>query len=217
MRLAYLPSLLILVAAPAFATDVDLTHSGSSGTIGDARFETSDLRSTGTGVIEPFLREQNTPVEKGFNSDNVSGPDMADVKVGHWTHSVPVRNLAESDFGFGRVISLFLDVNQSGSAPLVSLDELRIYAAPSPSLNTSADLGASNLIYDMGAGNRVLLNGNLTTGSGSGDMTCFLPASLFDAYDGQYFYLYAKFGASGGTYATNGGFEEWSALLKKPH
>src|SRR5580765_5448049 len=104
MRLAYLSSLLILAAAPAFATDVDLTHSHSSGTIGDARFETSDNRSSGTGVIEPFLREQNTPVEKGFNSDNVSGPDLADVKTGNWTHSVAVRNLAEEDIGFGRVI-----------------------------------------------------------------------------------------------------------------
>ena len=210
MRLVHFASSLVLLATPAFATDVDLTSPGQSGTIGAAEFSNDDNQSSGTGVIEPFVRIQKTPQEHGFNTDAVVGSgDLSDTKAGTWTHSVRTDDLADS----GGFVRLFLDINQSGSSPLISLDEMRIYTSSNPAISSLAQLTAQNLIYDMGFGNRVLMNAVIESGSGSGDMHCSLPVGLFP--DGQYLYLYTKFGSSGAPYATNGGFEEWSALLKK--
>lgn len=105
-----------------------------------------------------------------------------------------------------------LDINQTGANPLLSLDELRVYTAPAPDLSTNATLFGQNLIYDIGAGNRILLDFSLGSGSGSGEMFFYLPMSLFTGLEDSYLYLYSKFGASGGDYATNDGFEEWAQI-----
>ena len=215
MRFTSLATLLVLLAAPAFATTVDLTTPNSHGFIGSAEFSTNDRQSAGTGVIEPFLRVQANPTEHGFNSDGPLNGDLSQVKGGTWTHSVAVEDLAIQNFGSGDVIQLFLDVNQAGSSPLISLDELRLYTASSPNITSLAQLGFENLVYDMGFGNRVLLNHNLESGSGSGDMTALVPASGLAGHDAEYFYLYCKFGTSGAPYTANSGFEEWAGLLKK--
>jgi hypothetical protein len=131
---------------------------------------------------------------------------------GPWTHSVLVGDLTPTLHDGVLSIQFLLDINQTGSHPLVSLDELKVYTAANPSLSTHAAVFASNLLYDMGAGNRILLDFSLNSGSGSGDMYCWLPASLFAGLDTQFLYLYSKFGASGGDYVTNDGFEEWAHI-----
>jgi hypothetical protein len=50
------------------ATVVDLTGSNDSGTINGAQFVFTTPQPTGTGVIQPFLRLENSPVEQGYNS-----------------------------------------------------------------------------------------------------------------------------------------------------
>jgi hypothetical protein len=217
LRSLHLALALILLAVPAFAIDVDLTSSFSSGTIGDAQFMTTDLQPTGTGVIKPFVRiQKNSGVEHGFNTDKspLNG-DLADVKSGPWTHSVRVSDLEVENIGSGPVYRFLLDINQSGSSPLLSLNELRLFTASNPAIGSLAVLNAQNLIYDMGAGNRILLNHNIESGSGSGDMYCFLPTSLFSGTETQYLYLYSKFGTSGAPYTANSGFEEWAYVEGK--
>jgi hypothetical protein len=191
------------------AVDVDLRTAGAQGSIGAATFQQMDQQPTGTGVIEPFLRVQNNRQEQGFNTDHqpLTG-DLADVKGGPWTHAVRVSDLTNALYT--GVVQLLLDINQTGSNPELSLDELRIFTSPDPAISNKATLFAQNQIYDMGAGNRVLLDYSLNSGSGSGDMYCYLPANLFDGLGAQYLYLYCKFGASGGSFATNSGFEEWA-------
>src|SRR6266480_683031 len=49
---------------------------------GPARFDFMTQQPTGTGVIKPFLRVQNTPVERGYNT---SGGIPFDDKAGPWT------------------------------------------------------------------------------------------------------------------------------------
>src|SRR5262245_40411795 len=138
MRLVHFASSLVLLAVPAYAIDVDLTSPGQTGTIGAAEFSNDNNQSSGTGLINPFLRVQQSGSEQGFNTDAATGSgDLANVKGGSWTHSVRTGDLADS----GGFVRLFLDVNQSGSSPLVSLDELRIYTASSPNLTTFAQLG----------------------------------------------------------------------------
>ena len=70
-----------------------------------------------------------------------------------------------------------------------------------------ATLNAQNLIYDMGAGNKIYLNYLLESGSGSGDMYFYLPWSLFVGLETQYVILYSKFGITGGDYDSNDGKE----------
>ncbi len=209
---ALLISGVFLGATASFATDLDLTTDGATGAIGVASFEQTDAHS-GTGLIDPFVRLQANGDEQGFNTDHspLNG-DLADVKPGAWTHSLRITELVPGDRAGVFSVRFLLDINQRGSHPLLSLDELKVFTAPDPDISTNASLFAQNLLYDMGAGNRVLLDSSLNSGSGSGDMFFYLPYSLFMGLDSQYLYLYSKLGASGGDYATNGGFEEWAHI-----
>ena len=99
---------------------------------------------------------------------------------------------------------------------LLSLDVFQVYTSNSATIHTLADLQATNLIYDMGADNKVYLNYALESGSGSGDMLAYLPVSLFAGKENQYLYLYSRFGVTGGNYASNDGFEEWARLEGSP-
>ena len=54
-----------LVPIAGYATIVDLTGSNDSGSINGAQFVFTTHQPTGTGVIEAFLRIENTPTEFG--------------------------------------------------------------------------------------------------------------------------------------------------------
>ncbi len=205
---------LFVGATGAGAADLDLTTAGASGFIAAALFLQSDPQPTGTGVIDPFVRLMNDGSEQGFNTDHspLKG-DLADVKPGPWTHSLLVGALLPVLHEGVLYMRFLLDINQTGANPLLSLDELRIYTSADPALSSNAALFAENLAYDIGAGNRVLLDYSLNSGSGSGDMFLYLPASVFAGLEDQYLYLYSKFGSSGGVYATNDGFEEWAHVM----
>jgi hypothetical protein len=58
--------LLSFVTAVGYATVVDLTGSNDGGTINGAQFVFTTPQPTGTGVIEPFLRLENSPVRTGL-------------------------------------------------------------------------------------------------------------------------------------------------------
>jgi hypothetical protein len=66
-------ALLTLVGTAAFAaaapaTALDLVNAGDSGFVNGAFFQQVPDQSTGTGVIEPFLRVQANGTEQGFNT-----------------------------------------------------------------------------------------------------------------------------------------------------
>jgi len=164
----------------------------------------------------PFVRIQHNVMEMGFNTDATPGSgDLADVKAGSWTHSVQVSDMQPMLYNGVLSYRFVLDINQASSNPLLSIDELRIFISATPNISSLATLNAQNLIYDMGVGNKVYLDYNLNNGSGSGDMFCFLPVSLFAGLSTQYMYLYSKMGATGSPYGSNDGFEEW-AFFEEP-
>ena len=68
---------LIVCATAGWATIVDLTGSNESGTINGAQFAFTAPQPTGTGVIEPFLRVENTPTEQGYNTSGGTPFDVA--------------------------------------------------------------------------------------------------------------------------------------------
>src|SRR5262249_23606557 len=127
-----------------------------------------------------------------------------------------------------------LDINQnnSGGDALLSLDELRLYVSPT-NIDTASNnfangynsatgtLGGLSPSYDMNPGlsstNYVQLNGDLKPGSGTIDMTLFVPVSDLGTNPNSFIYLYAQFG--GHTFTSdqgnvggvaNDGFEEWA-------
>jgi len=226
-----------LLASPASATILDLTAAGTCPTptntagcsINGAYYNQTTEQSTGTGVIEPFVRIQANTNESGINTD---GPYTLDEKTGTWTHSTLV-----SDFGAitpfagssTQYVRFLLDINEnSGSSnELLVLNQLKIYTSATANLNTVALLGSSaTLRYNLDAGtdSSVLLNYDLNSGSGSGDLTVYVPASLFAGTGSQYLYLYSQFGcitnvttcAGQGTfsagYDSSDGFEEWAKI-----
>lgn len=218
-------ALLVIVstAPPASAFILDLTVAGAGGSIGNAFFQQVDPQSTGSGVIDPFVRIHANGWEQGFNTDYrpLTG-DLGDVNSSAtFTHSILV-----SDFGVvsnpapggGDAIRFLLDINQTASHSLLSLDEFKIFTASDPDIHTNADLfSTGNLIYEMGmdvtgAPNKIYLDYNLNPGSGGGDMFAYVPTTLFAGHQDDYLYLYSKFGATGGDYATNDGYEEWARV-----
>ncbi|MBR0659909.1 hypothetical protein, partial [Neoroseomonas oryzicola] len=140
--------------------------------------------------------------------------------------------------GTGKFFEFRLDINQLSNSPLLSLDRLQLYLGNSATLNNfntdplhagDAFGSAAQLVYnlDAGANNTIYLNYNLEPGSGKSDMYFYVPVELVYGADGvaggaganvdlintsifNYVYLYSEFGSTGGAYATNDGFEEWS-------
>ena len=90
---------IIICSTVGCATVVDLTGSNDSGTINGAQFVFTTPQHTGTGVIQPFLRLENSPVEQGYNT---SGGTPFDDKAGPWTHDLTFGDLQNTQVTFGR-------------------------------------------------------------------------------------------------------------------
>jgi len=89
-RVALIVALGACVGGNSHATIVDSTGANDSGTINGAQFVFTTPQPTGTGVIQPFLRIENTPTEQGYNT---SGGTPFDDKAGRWTHDLTLGEL----------------------------------------------------------------------------------------------------------------------------
>ena len=200
----------LLATTPAQATIVDLIH-GDSGIINGAQFDWTPEQPTGTGNIQPFLRVHNDPVEQGYNTSGAPVP--FDDKVGPWTHNVTFANLQATTVIVGNTsyFKLLLDINQSNSHPLLSLDQLQFYTSPTGSQTTTNISSLGTLRYSFSPGDAVYLDASRNHGSGSGDMFAYLPTSAFAGTSSSDFvYLYSHLG---NTHPSNDGFEEWSLVV----
>lgn len=202
---------LAVSTSTAHATILDLTTVGASGFIGTAFFQQVDPSSTGSGVIDPFVRIKGKAVVEGYNTDG--RPTFFDENSSPvFTHSllvsdVPIVNIGGTDYR-----EFLLDINQRRRRPLLSLDELQIYLnATDGDLTTTTLASLGTLIYDLDAieESRIELDYSLNHGSGSGDMFAYIPSSLFTGSDTQFVYFYSKFGVNN---RNNDGFEEWAVL-----
>jgi hypothetical protein len=212
---------LLLSGAALHAEVVDLTTAGSSGTIGQSFFQQIDPQSTGTGVIDPFLRVQANTSEQGYNTSASSPP--FDAKAGTWTHNLKMTDLDLVTLNNQTYYRFLLDINQNqgGDSELLTLHTLQLYTGAVGSQTTTDLSQLGTLRYDMdsavlggAADSKIELNYLLNPGSGAGDMFAYIPTSLFlgaDAMD--YVYLYCEFGPN---YDSNDGFEEWSIQAPRP-
>jgi hypothetical protein len=209
-------ALMALTAPAARATDLDLT-AGGSGSLqpGIDLFTTTDSQSTGTGVIQSFVRiSTNNDTVQGYNTD--ARPLQFDENSSpQFTRSLQLSNVPTVTIGGVVYREFLLDINQTGADPLISLNELQIFMG-----NTGSPIGATvgaggtlnfgsqaTLIYDMDANgdNTIELNYLLNAGSGSGDLFVYIKDSLFTG--GTNVTLYSKFGDPNNN---NDGFEEWA-------
>ena len=233
---------LLVFGAMAYATDCDLTAPLSSCTVDDAIYQSTEPTPTGSGVIDSFVRvSSNDPTEQGFNTSY--RPVSFDENTSPtFTHDILLAGTEVMNVGGTDYYVFHLDINQTGSEPLLSLDEVQIFTSSTggqhPDTFTSGVLDISgNLVYrlDDGADNEVVLNYNINGGSGQGDMILLVPVADFGAVDPNttYVYLYSAFGGMGtdcidsyydatgqnandpitSSCANNDGYEEWYRVL----
>jgi hypothetical protein len=213
------------VASAAYVSStIDLTTTGSTGSSQGALFYQADPHPTGTGYIDPFVRIQMRGFERGYNTD--ARPVEFETKdENQWTHSLLLANLDPVTIGSTQYYKFSLDINEQGNATgsKLSMNDFRVYLGDSPSLTGWNDgFGANSVkVYDIDAGKQgnktidvtVELNYRLGHGSGSGDMSVYVPVDLFQRYGSQfkYVYLYSSFGNPN---QSDAGFEEWWAQTR---
>ncbi len=195
---------------------LDLTTAGSSGYIDLAYFVQVDPQTTGTGMIDPFVRlSTNQGISQGYNTD-ARPLELDENSSPQFTRSLLLNNVPSVSLNGTLYREFLLDINQQGTlaGSLLSLDTIEIYLAGAGDL-TGYPASLGTLIYDMDAGadNWILLNYRLGCGSGSGDMLAYIPDSLFDESYGNYVYLYSRFGEHA---ANTAGFEEWAVRVSGP-
>lgn len=228
-------ALALSVGVGAQAATIDLTTANASGMINGATYTQVPPQSTGSGVIDPFVRiRDNQATVQGYNTrvNNTYQNDGTDT----YNHEVTVGSVGfidiNGDAAGGEVMRFLLDINQTKANPLLLLSEVQIFLSTSPNQSIEPvlaqgallPLASSALVYQMDAGdnNGAQLNYALNSGSGSGDMTLDIPLSMFagafaslglnspEAQNGAYLYLYSKFEGN------NDGFEEWSHFSGNP-
>jgi hypothetical protein len=198
---------MLAAGTPSQALMVDLTTLGASGSIGNAFFTQVNHQVAGTGVRDTFVRIEKSDWERGLNTDGSYSMD----EVAGSTHSIRVSDFGRVDRGGVESIRFLLNVNQMDTNPLVSLDKMKIFVAPSGDYHSIAELNDyGTLIYEIGQSNRVKLNSALETEDAVGDMFAYLPSNLFAGHEDEFLYLYSGFGYSGGTLSTNSRWEEWA-------
>jgi len=204
--------------------------SDASRSANGAIFSFADPRPTGTGYIDPFLREQGSPTEVGVNTSikaqTVNNTILYDNKDPvNYTHDLAINTLLPVN-GYYKFA---LDVNQVANGN-ISLIRFQIFVSGNTFDNTAAGAAALGalissttspvpLAFDMngdGVTHRVDITSN--SGSGSGDMTVLVPAANITGHG--YLWLVAGFGqlAKGQDlgYESNDGFEEWNAVTGTP-
>jgi hypothetical protein len=222
--------------APA-STVIDLTTAGASNGVGSlanlgGNFIVQQIspQSTGTGVIDSFLRIQQDGTERGFNT-SVNNPPLDD-KAGNFTRALLLSEIPTVTIGGTDYLQFLLDINQNGNNKL-SLNQIEILqAASDPGLNFTiaeasttqeAVLGLtggteifqmSNATKSLNDAFEIQMDFSLNSGSGSGDMFLYVPKSDFLSNLDNVI-LFAQFGAPPGAFSSNDGFEEW-AVLKPP-
>ena len=147
-------------------------------------FQQTDTQPTGSGTIHSFLRidgaSSKNATQQGFNTD--ARPLQFDEnKSKNFTRSLRLDELPQTTLNGKTYRVILLDINQKASAPLLSLDDLRVFVGGRGDLGGYANgkLAGLNPVYNLNAGagadNWVKLNYKLNHGSGSGDMKLYVP------------------------------------------
>jgi len=138
LKHALLAAIVILPSIAAFATELDLSGSATSGSLtgavgGTAIFSETSTHPAGTGVFDPFLTinsQGNSKIERGYNTDGHTALYL-DQQRPEWNTLLKVSDLAKINIEGTNYYAFELDANEpSGSAKvLLSVDNIRIYTS----------------------------------------------------------------------------------------
>ena len=201
-------ALSLVLAAPASAVELDCTLGCAEVSFDGAIWSTNDNQSTGTGVIQSFVRISGNSLE--VDGHNTSARPLLNDENNSpiFTRSLLLSNVPLVDIGGTLYYEFLLDINQKDKDPLLSLSGVEICVSTDPSLS-EADGCPGTTKYSMTGGNYVLLDYGLNSGSGSGDLFMYIPLSTLGAAGTNYVYLYSIFGEVA-PFGNNDGFEEWA-------
>ncbi|MBC2665277.1 hypothetical protein H7F51_07080 [Novosphingobium flavum] len=228
-----------------FYYDLTTKTGDSTEELGGALFLTQPAEgSSGTGLIQAFVRLQASGTEDGYNTSGrpIDGDYELNTSLS-FTHNLKITDIPTLEINGTLYYEFRLDINQTNNSPLISLDQLKIYTSTTGSLTAEitdpAFTGATTPIYnlDTGTNKSVLLDYSLQAGSGKSDLFVYVPVASFGTTtNNTVVYLYSSFGEIGaidasdglvslsgdtvsdiyGDYATNDGFEEWSVAKQIP-
>jgi hypothetical protein len=234
-------ALLLLTAGCAHAATLNLTsvvvdtvpvsnytgHNNQTyvgGDINGVLFQRS-VPGSGSGQFRMLFRmeDDNDPgvTEAGYNRGGI----MDSKTPNGFDPLVRLQDLVQNTEGGFYMFALDANENNGGNNRYISLDMFKIYVGglndPSPLPANQANLGQlGTQVYTFSTNDRVLLDANTGSGSGTADMYVFVPTSLFSGFaPDSYVYVYAEHGGYTGTspggFGASSGFEEW-ATLKVP-
>jgi hypothetical protein len=224
--LAYSPG-----TASAGFIDLTPTASTSSGVQaadngGNFIVTNTTLQPTGTGVIDSFLRIQQTGQERGYNTS--AGTPLDDVG-GIFTRNLQLGAIPTVTIGGVVYREFLLDVNQITNGT-ISLNQVQIFtssaavgtaytlAEASPTQNAEISFANANEVFQLSSRNTSAATSyeiaiDSGHGSGSGDMYLYVKDSLFTGLGaGTYVTLFSQLGLPPGYYPSNAGFEEWAVM-----
>jgi len=168
--------------------------------------------SAGTGTFNSFVRVQGSPTEQGYNTN---GTLQFDTKSGVWTHAIKVSDIPVVNISGTNYWEIFADINDSNNAKQISLNDLEVWFTTSATLTGYPFAAPAEKIYDFAGA--ITIN-DVNQGSGRGDLRYRIPLTGItippacgygNATCATYFVLYSRWGTTGATYASDGGFEEW--------
>ena len=215
------------VPRQAAADELDCTTGCLETSMFGLLWSTVPLQPTGTGVIDSFLRIQQTPLEEGMNTD--FRPVTHDEKTDpNYTRDITFGELRQVTLDDGiTYYELLLDLNEpsgAGDQSFISLIGLKLCMSPDGQQYNEAGGGCAETgspvvqKYDLDASdpdNTVHLDYDyLDNGSGASDLFVYVPISLFPgATPETYFYLWSQFGRGDDEYKSQDGFEEWATRI----
>jgi len=207
-----------------------ISYASSEGTV---FFCDRDLRSAGTGVIDPFLRVNrdgdnadgtDSTFSSGFNTDatHQDGVPATNDFDASQSNALDVDDIL---FGtppgeVGQFAIFTVDINQKGSegslADILSLNQFELYNCGD---NDYTTLSGCTLFFDLfNSGDWVNFDYRNHTGSGAGDIDIYIPAgvgfgsdfiALLDGWGCDPFTACDPSDAETGLFADNDGFQEW--------
>jgi len=243
VALAVLAVLTIAVPASAY---INLSYDGAEVTCGETIFmQNSPNTAAGTGTFDPFLQigpAANMLVVQGYSTDYLY--DKKDYQSGFQfettepTHALLLSRVPQIEIGGVVYREFFGDFNEvsAESDRFISVDDLQIYLTSNPepydytygtefgtfSGNPDAMLNVWSLDNCSGSyeDTYILVNGDLTPGSGKKDIAVYIPDSMFEDEDTcdygeagceKYVIFYSKYGV---TEPNSDGFEEWAVQIR---
>ena len=176
LKRALLAAIVILPSIAAFATELDLSGSATSGSLtgavgGTAIFSETSTHPAGTGVFDPFLTinsQGNSKIERGYNTDGHTALYL-DQQRPEWNTLLKVSDLAKINIEGTNYYAFELDANEPNGTErdhspksLLSIDNIRIYTSSTD--NTGAVKSDESKLDSLGT-LRFALNDPLKSGS----------------------------------------------------